>query len=182
VVDAGALGVQRVVAGDLDGDGDADLVAAVFGRARITWYPSEPEGVVRLCLGSGALELLVSTTVQGRWIGARGGAEGEPGLLLASASWGLASAGGLCLQAPLARFGPRAGLAVPAHDSSGQFMGGDLRSLTGNGLSNGRGFVLPAELPAPLGQAFLPGETWAFQLWSREGAVGRFSDAVAVTF
>lgn len=41
----------------------------------------------------------------------------------------------------------------------------------------------PRQVPAPAAPlAMIPGQTWYFQLWYRDGASSNFSDAVAVTF
>ena len=93
-----------------------------------------------------------------------------------------AAASGLCLQGALARFDARAGGFAAGHDSTGAFFGGDWRSLTGNGLANGRGFLLPPDLPAPWGRPIAPGETWCFQLWSPGGSGAGFSSALAIGF
>ena len=37
-IDVSALDVVRVVAADIDGDGDSDIVAAMYAGNKIVWY------------------------------------------------------------------------------------------------------------------------------------------------
>ncbi len=69
-------------------------------------------------------------------------------------------------------------------------LGGAIGRLTQYVMNSGAGGRFSAridlgDLPAPLGSAVDPGETWHFQAWFRDhnpGPTSNFSDAVSVPF
>lgn len=95
--------------------------------------------------------------------------------------------GVLCLDLPFGRYNPQIATnqGLPVLNSLGQFDGGGvLNSLAGNATSSGgSGFDVPLELPfAPPGQVILPGTSWCFQCWYRDGASANFSNVAEVSF
>lgn len=89
------------------------------------------------------------------------------------------SDGLLCLGAPFGRYAPSAG---PLLNSIGQFdFNGVFQNLAGTSF-DGRGFDVPSTLPSPPGGSILPGSTWHFQLWYRDGQVSNLSNVASVTF
>lgn len=111
------------------------------------------------------------------------GPDGAIGYFLVSAtaqSPGVAvGSGHLCLGAPVGRY---LGPGTPLH-SVGIFDGVSFVNLSGTGWSGMQGFVVPNQLPAVIGGAIQPGETWSFQLWHRDvGGTSNFTNGVSVTF
>jgi hypothetical protein len=118
------------------------------------------------------------------------GPAGQYGFFLASAGGSSNTTvlnGALCIDQPIGRYNSQMatnqGLATL--NSIGVFdAAGVLQSISGNGTSAaGSGFDVPLELPftQPV-QQVLPGSTWYFQCWFRDGASANFSDVVGVTF
>jgi hypothetical protein len=89
------------------------------------------------------------------------------------------SNGFLCLGAPIGRYAPAAGGAL---NSVGQFnAAGRLQNLAGTS-SNGFGYDVMTTLPSPPGGVILPGSTWYFQCWYRDGNRSNFSNVFCKTF
>ena len=113
---------------------------------------------------------------------ATGGPAGQFGFMLVSgvSVAGIpVSAGLLCLGAPIGRYNATAGGAL---NSLGQFSSaGVLVNLVGTSTT-GTGFDVPASLPNPPGGTIIPGATWNFQLWYRDGASSNFSSGIEAGF
>jgi hypothetical protein len=113
---------------------------------------------------------------------ATGGPAGQFGFMLVSgvSVGGIpVSAGVLCLGAPIGRYNVAAGGAL---NSLGQFSSaGVLVNLAGTSTT-GTGFDVPTSLPNPPGGVIIPGATWNFQLWYRDGANSNFSSGIEAGF
>lgn len=148
-------------------------------------------GLPRFCTpatpnSSGAAVSLGSSDLSGPGvlhIEAHGGPVDQFGMVLVSAGFtdpGVpVSQGDLCLTPPIGRYGSSAG---PGLNSIGRFdAAGVLQNLFGTSTV-GSGFDVPAVLPTPPGGIVLPGTTWNFQVWYRDGSASNFSDGLSVTF
>ena len=90
--------------------------------------------------------------------------------------------GFLCLGAPFGRYSGATAhaLANPALNSVGRFdAAGVFVNLAGTSAV-GTGFDLPLQLPAPPGGDLLPGTTWFFQCWFRDGTSSNLSNTVGI--
>ena len=108
------------------------------------------------------------------------GPAGEFGYFLVSAGAGSSFAvsnGILCLDSPQGRYAPAAG---STHNSIGQFNASGVYNST---IQAQQGWDVPTQLSAPPGPgSILPGDTWYFQMWYRDGQRSNFSNALSVTF
>jgi hypothetical protein len=81
IVAAGANGPRSLVTADLNGDGDPDVLAALFGAGAVTWYENLGGGN-----GSFGSEELISSTALGAWEVAAADIDGDGDLDAVSAS------------------------------------------------------------------------------------------------
>jgi hypothetical protein len=173
---------------DMDGDGDLDLIATqAFAFTALHWYENwtGPGPVVgrRYCSPA----IANSTGVPGR-VRARGSVAAADQALTLTATGLPPNVAGLFLVSP------QAGLTHPVMGSQGALcLSGPIGRLSSGPPMNAGPdgtYTLALDLsaiPTPTGStAATPGETWCFQAWHRDAAIGQgtsnFTDAVAVTF